>query len=126
VAWRHGQAADLKSPRAPLTCTQGDGDSLRITLFVRLTKRYAECRLKRLLIGVVVLLLAKIANMALPANICCPAYGTMHDRFVDPDREQHNTVFPAFLFEGCFDFFLDPAAMNRMFGQYEEETVVYL
>ena len=70
--------------------------------------------------------LPKITDMALSADICRPAHRILYDRFVNPDREQDDPVLLAFLFKGRFDLLLDPTALDRMFREDEEETVVYL
>jgi hypothetical protein len=72
---------------------------------------------KRLLIGVVVLPLPKISDMALSANICGPADSALHNGLVNPDGKQDNPVFLAFLLKGGFDFFLNPTAPHRVVRQ---------
>jgi hypothetical protein len=78
------------------------------------------------LIGVAVLPLPKITDMALSADVCRPAYCTVHDCLINLDREQHNPVLFALLLKGRFDFLLNPAALDRMFGQDKEQSVIYL
>jgi hypothetical protein len=67
------------------------------------------------LIGSMILPLPNATDTALSAAICCPAYVTLHDCLVEPDRDQDNPVLQAFLFEGGVEFPLDPAALDRMF-----------
>ena len=63
-------------------------------------------------VRVVVLPIAEIADMLLPADRCGPGLAGVHDSVVDPDRERHEPLFPVFAFNSRFDFLADPAARN--------------
>ncbi len=73
--------------------------------------------LKTLPVGVVILPLREVTDMAIAAEIVGPLHGCLHDRVVETHGEQDGLTAPLFFFQGGPDFLSDPGARDADFGQ---------
>ena len=56
--------------------------------------------------------LSEVADMALAADIRCPPHINLHDRIIQPDRKQDETIVFRFLLKSPLYLLLDPLALD--------------
>jgi hypothetical protein len=83
----------------------------------------ADCSLEASLIGVVIFPAAEVADVAIRQQLGRPSLVGVHHDIVETDRKQDGLSALAFLFVGCVYFILDPIALDRMFGQDQQQLV---
>jgi len=80
-----------------------------------------------LLIRSVILPLTEVANKAYPADIPYPSGSGVHHGVIEPNgKEDGRFRWLAFPLEGQFHFPLDPITLHSMFGEDQQQFVLFL
>src|ERR1700736_2520319 len=76
------------------------------------------------LVGVVVLPLGEVTNVAHTANIGCPRLMSLHYRLIQLDRKENRLILIVFFLESGVHFFLDPGTLHRMLREDQQKFVM--
>ena len=99
-------------------------DSFLRSYWGSLRFQIAQQSLQDFLIGVVLLPIAEIGNVACAANVSSPTGWTVFDGTIQTNGKQHRCFFAVLFGNGRFDFKFDPRTVDGMLRQHQQQLIM--